>query len=277
MSRTTTPERVWGWVLFAAAVAILAINVTGLVADQRDREFIEAIGRRKFDSRGILHITPADVMREARRTDQGEEQVKDVFAMISSSMVHRWDESEKYPVNLTDNYILHLLSYIDEILPESLTRSFDFDRYEFMNHRRALTRGFGFCSQQSVAVAGFLSELGYDTSIAGLDGHVVALVNLGDGKEWILDPDFGVILRFSLTHAEQNPSDVIDMYSSLGVQKDGAADMARIYGIEGNVVMPGAGNGYKPSVFMIEEVAYYLKWIIPLMLLVLSLFFLRAK
>lgn len=261
-----------GYGMLIAGFLLLGINLAGLFIEPRDREFIERIGRRPFESRPVLHLTSDEVLREAEREPDEKKRAQLVLQLVSASMVHKWDENGVHRVPLHENYFLHALSYFDPLLTSAGLDRGLFKRYEYLDHRRALARGYGFCSQQSLVVAGFLRHFGQDVAVATLGGHVVTLARFSDKSEWILDPDFGVILPFSLAHAEAFPSDVTRAYKAIGVQETGALDMANIYGRDGNSVANGDGSGARPKMFVLEVASYYLIWVFPLLLLVVGTF-----
>ncbi len=100
-------------------------------------------------------------------------------------------------------------------------------RYERDDWRTALRLGVGYCSQQSLVLAHFLQENGVEARVAALGGHVVVAAQREAG-EWILDPDYGVVLPFSLQRAREDAEAVRSIYAA---GKYGPAQVEMVVGI----------------------------------------------
>jgi hypothetical protein len=101
-------------------------------------------------------------------------------------------------------------------------------RRERADWRTALTVGVGYCSQQALALTGFLRERGVEARTVGLDGHVVTVAMTPVG-EWVLDPDYGVVLRHPLAEVARRPDIVRTVYGDAGYAVDKVERLVEIY------------------------------------------------
>lgn len=75
---------------------------------------------------------------------------------------------------------------------------------EFCNAKKAMERGYGFCSQRALALQDILRRNGVAAKTRGLYGHVVCTATI-DGREVVLDPDYGYAASESLEDFHQKP------------------------------------------------------------------------
>jgi hypothetical protein len=101
-------------------------------------------------------------------------------------------------------------------------------RRERADWRTALTVGVGYCSQQALALTGFLRERGVEARTVGLDGHVVTVAVTPVG-EWVLDPDYGVVIRHPLAEVARSPDIVRSVYADAGYSTDKVERLVEIY------------------------------------------------
>lgn len=167
-------------------------------------------------------------------------------------------------VPVSENWVLFLLSYVK---PDT------YRDYEFCNYRRALERGTGRCGQQSMALVSFLSELELDTGFIALEGHAVATVRVNESEWYILDSDYGGVIPFGIEVAERDPESVLPYYWSP------AAAEAHIYRryAPANFVRYGGPEARYARACPIESMAYWLKWIIPGLLLMPGVLWLSKR
>ena len=126
---------------------------------------------------------------------------------VAGGMVHYWTEGDRWAaadapytrIGVFDNYLLWMLSFRPEY-QENL------QNYEFVTPRKALDRGYGFCSQVSKIVYSVLTDQGIEATIYSSPEHTVVVSN---GN--ILDSDYGVFVPHSLEDVQQEPS-IIDAY-----------------------------------------------------------------
>ncbi|MEX0382545.1 hypothetical protein V6X02_04320 [Spiribacter sp. 1M153] len=185
---------------------------------------------------------------------------------------------------LTDNWLLSGMGSLYGVVTELGLTSVNglFSAYESVDYRRALARGHGICSQNSLGLASLLDRrYGINADIIGLSGHVVV-----ESEGYLVGPSVGLTLPFSLAEAqrrEERDGEISAIYSAC-FDSDGTT---RVYGFDGgleNVTSFSAfgqfydadGNqridgvrGYRPKLYWVERGSDRLKWILPaLMILV---------
>lgn len=159
--------------------------------------------------------------------------------LVSSAMTSYWPALGVHDATLgcgfledpAEWYRLRYLGGAEELVP-GFTEHQTLERADW---RIALRKGVGFCSQQAMVLAAFLRERGIDTDVQGLNGHVVAVAH-AQGGDMVLDPDYGVVLRFSLAQAESDPERVRAAYLAAGYGAAQTDMVVEIYGVEGNAL-----------------------------------------
>ncbi|MCL1915391.1 MAG: hypothetical protein FWG17_01560 [Desulfovibrionaceae bacterium] len=132
---------------------------------------------------------------------------------------------------------------------------------EFASAESALARGYGYCSQQAQALENLLNRNGINAKATNINGHVITRVTL-DGKEIIFDPDFNIIMPFSLEHAAAHPALVTQAYSNSPVSSPKLDNrLADIYG-------QNFSEDNHASLSISKEREYHIiKWAFPITLL----------
>jgi hypothetical protein len=196
-------------------------------------------------------------------------------------------------IALWDNWVLWSMAYLDEVVAGLGLTNVDslFSVYESIDYRRALARGYGICSQNALGLASLLEwRYGVDADVIGLDGHVVV-----EAHGFLLDPSVGLAMPFSLAEAERREArngEISEIYAE-AFESD---QVARVYGQRGDLenVTPFAelgqfydssGNdridgveGYRSKVYWVERASAWLKWILPMLMVLLgSLGLCRSK
>jgi len=190
-----------------------------------------------------------------------EQVLRQITAIVNNGIAHYWKDAgiNKYNLRIPfyENYILNVASYIYPKI---------FLHCEFMDYRRAVERGVGLCSQQSIILSEVVKQRGIDAKIVGLNGHVVmmALADKVNNTWWMLDPDYGVVIPDSLSEIEKNPDIIRPYYSLKGYPDNKIDNLVNIYRFEGNVVVDGVKDY---SQYYFEIAAYLLIWVIPVLLI----------
>lgn len=131
---------------------------------------------------------------------------------VAGGVVHYWTEGDSWTtadtrytrISVFDNYLLWMLSFQSQY-QDSL------QNYEFVTPRKALDRGYGFCSQVSKIVYSILVDQGIDATIYSVPAHTVVESN---GN--VLDSDYGVFVPHSLIEIQQDPSIIDSYYAQFG-------------------------------------------------------------
>lgn len=127
---------------------------------------------------------------------------------VSEGFVHYWHKGEKWAPqdseytrpSMWDNYLL----WLHPLIPEYE----HFNRYEFISPKKALDRGYGFCSQVSRLVWSILRDQGIRAEILIHPNHVVVQSN-----GYILDADYGVTIpNTALEIMNSDPAGIIAEY-----------------------------------------------------------------
>jgi len=210
---------------------------------------------------------------QALETVKGDRQqvLRQITTFVNKGIAHYWKDAgiDKYHLRIPfyENYILNVASYIYPKI---------FLHYEFMDYRRAIERGVGLCSQQSIILSELLRQRGIATKIVGLDGHVVVTAPVDDANTvwWILDPDYGVVIPHSLSEIEKDSRIIGPYYSLKGYSDQQIDNLVDIYSSKGNVVVDRVRDY---SQFYFEIAAYLLIWVIPVLLILPYLYLLLKR
>lgn len=242
-----------------------------------------------FDTAGFAIATEAErtaaysnslLMLERARDLPFEQKVATATEAIHSGIMHYWPKKGASDpglrVPLSKNFILHFISYFDQFLEKAGYQPYFFTNYQIQNHRDMLERGIGLCDMQSIALAGFLDELGVPASIVCLNGHVVVAVKYPKGNNYILDPDYGIALPMSLPEAEDTPDKVKNHYLAKGYTEKTAQHISALFISKDNKIIEGGVERYNPTLYRLEGIANIAKWLLPAILIVAA-FFLRRK
>ena len=137
-------------------------------------------------------------------------------------------------------------------------------RIEFASPVSALARGYGLCSQQALVLENLLTRNGLQAKATGIRGHVITKVTL-DGQEMVFDPDYNIIMPFSLQHAAAHPFLVTHYYRNSPMISS-SIDANRIADIYGQNF-----SGDYPAKLSIGLERKYraIKWAFPISLLLL--------
>ena len=198
--------------------------------------------------------------RIAKRNEPDSAYVTRLNWTINKGISHYWrDEGiDKYHLRIPiyENYILFLLSYVYPAV---------YRKYELYDLRKAINRGVGLCSQHAIIICQILNEYGIPCKMVTLNGHVVAMaqVDRRNDRWWVLDADFGVVIRRPLAEIGGNPDIVRPYYAAQGYDAGTVNAMVRIYGKAGKVIRNSVAE-YSGMKYYIERGSYIASWGIPL-------------
>lgn len=250
-----------GYALATTASLLLALNVYGLFADLAPPA-----------QAGLARTPPrAELGSGSLERDRGEP-AEAYFERLTLSAFYRvrhyWKQDGN-AVPLTENFVLWSRQYIGD-------ETGRFDEYQFADAERAIDRGYGLCGQYATLIANLLHREGFSYRVLRLGGHIVTAAR-ADGREFILDGDYGVVIPHSLTQIEHNPEIVYRYYTArdlpgttfalpLGTsatltQDEIARRLVNIYAAPNGVLLDR--DSYERDLG-VEQSAYTLKWSIPL-------------
>lgn len=179
---------------------------------------------------------------------------------VAGGMVHYWTEGDRWTtadtrytrIGALDNYLLWTQSFLPEYR-ENL------QNYEFVTPRKALDRGYGFCSQVSKIVYSILADQGIEATIYTVPEHTVV-----ESNGYVLDSDYGVFVPHSLAAVQRELSIVDHYYASFGSM---LPLLRKAYGQYWRPL--GTAEGFN-DVRAYEAKFERLKWAPPLLLLAMS-------
>lgn len=176
---------------------------------------------------------------------------------VNAGIAHYWWPEKAVEYNLRvpphENYILWYLGGLDP----------SYAMYEFADADKIIERGIGMCAQQALVLTDALLNRGIQARLVGLSAQHAVVVAIIDGAEWVLDPDYGVVLPWSLAAITANPERVRASYH----MKNGSvwADWAvQVYGLPYTEVYATPTAYLHPDVPTIERWSYAGIWVIPI-------------
>jgi hypothetical protein len=188
---------------------------------------------------------------------------------INDGILHYWewdDDNDPDPYQIEynlripfwDNYIMFIL------------HGFGKTNYEFYDYKKAIERGVGVCSQQAMLMVDFLQKNDVEAYILYLGGkHTVLTTRVNNNEWWVLDPDYGVVLKKDINILKKNPEYIINQYKNKFGNKlsdEQYQDLKDIYTKEEIKICDKESECYKYLERMrYREYLYYkLIWIFPI-------------
>lgn len=254
-------------VLTTIATALIIINCIGLVTSLRNSEiYSESSTLFKND----ISLTEEEVIQELDKKELSDKEYAiKANETINNGIAHYWvDEGiSKYNLRIPfyENYILFTASYIS---PSS------FEKYEYCDYRKALERGVGLCSQHSIILSEFLSANDINNRIVGLSGHVVVMAQIDAENDiwWILDPDYGVTIKYNLDEIEENPAIIREFYLKKGYSSENVDMLIDIFEKDGNSISTSDKTYCSNKKYYFERLSYISIWLIPILILLVVRF-----
>jgi len=146
--------------------------------------------------------------------------------------------------------------------------------FEWINSKRAVRLGGGFCSQHAIVFDNILKEQSIASRILGLNGHVLNEV-LVDGHWRVYDPDFNVIFHQSMKELEASPEKVFQVYRAAGLTDNEALQWQKIFSSDVDNWHFGSSISYSTDAYIIEKLAFYFVWVLPGIMILIGLLLLR--
>jgi hypothetical protein len=245
------------------SVSLLGINFYGL-GKSMDLGDIASDSLRFGDN--DVQLTKAEYMAAIIRQEQETDKefairLADVIAK-GTAHIH-WEtyspETFHQLVPLWENWILNLMGRFSGI-PE-------FERYHFVTIDKSIERGIGLCGDVSMLMHQILKKNDIDAKIVTFPGHVV-VSSVFDGKEVILDPDFGVTVPFSLAEINENYSAAAKLYIANGYEPSDEAFFRQAFKSEYKVW--DGPQHFITKKYYLEKISYFTIWILPMLGLIFS-------
>jgi hypothetical protein len=259
--------------LAAVALGLLGLNVAGLFLTMRH----PALGAepvidgyrylswpKSYDA--IVTLREDQLLAAAARF-RGETDAAYATRLTDAlyhGMAHYWAPASPAPYHLRvppyENYLLFAASYV---LPVQ------FGMYEFYDPRKAIERGVGSCSQMATVLAHLLEGEGIDTRLLLFTRHTVvsARVDRARDRWWVLDPDYGVVIPWSMEEIRSDLQRVTPLYLETGVSSGHVrTDVLAAFGEATYRELNGPGGYHRLRRFY-EPASYVLIWALPVVLL----------
>lgn len=142
--------------------------------------------------------------------------------------------------------------------------------YEWIDTRKAVRLGGGFCSQHAIILNNILRNQDIEARILALEGHVLNEVKI-NGTWRVYDSDFNVSFKESLRTLENNPEKVFQVYKDAGISVDQAKYIQEIFESHTDNWHYLTSIRYSPRQYVLEKASFILIWVLPLGLLLLGL------
>ena len=191
---------------------------------------------------GVPCMDPEVAIRALESLEpRSAEDIAEASRIVAAAMIHYWPERGDEDPSVTCGLLEDPALWLDM---RRARRAGDEEAHtvlawiERSRWRAALRMGVGLCSQHAIAIADYLREKGVPARVIGLDGHVVTAVETPQG-EWILDPDYNVVLRMSLDEAARRTDEVERAYLAVGEPRVVARFVAQCFDAKGNVAYKG--------------------------------------
>jgi hypothetical protein len=133
------------------------------------------------------------------------------------------------------------------------------------------------CDQVSSALIALLRQRDFDARVVQLNGHTVVTAEVDPGVWHVLDADFNVVIPRSIAQIQADPGMVRPYYQSAFARIDPNSGkfspdlFVSYYATDSYIGDAGANAALGERRIRFEAMAYWLKWRLPLMLLVVAL------
>lgn len=139
------------------------------------------------------------------------------------------------------------------------------------NPKRIVSGSSALCSEVAAVFNSISGLNGLDARFVSLDGHVVSEVHTADGWR-IVDPDYGVAYSVGLDVLETEEG--VPLMRKALVDRGYSAETVRqyidLFQTSSNNKVAQVGAALSPRLYVVEIVSDYLKWVIPLVILLLG-------
>jgi hypothetical protein len=269
MKNRTVLGRFFANSIIVMGLFLLAINLYGL---NRQLEPVMNEGTTfRFANDVSLTFDQAIQHTDKRSSESDIEYAVRITSLVSARLAHiEWElpsNPDQYHqrVPIWENYFLYFMGVVTTI-PE-------YHRYHFADYKRSLERGIGICGDASMILSQLLTEHNIDNKILTFPGHVVVVANFQNGEQYILDPDFGVVVPYSLKNLKMNSADIAKLYVNAGYTQGDYRFFDAMF--KQDFVSWNGVKHFITNKYYFEKIAYWLKWPLPVFMVLMGLFLLR--
>lgn len=251
---------------FLIGITLTCINIYGLFQEIQPQTYLDDELRFGKDD---ISLTYKEAVKQIQRNN--DESIKKyanrVNNVIAKRLAHihwlRYNNTRfNQLVPIWENYFLYFMGKVSGI-PE-------YKRYHFTNYKRSLNRGIGICGDASMVMSQVLDKEGISNSIVAFQDHVVTSVNFTNEESQVYDPDFGVIIPYSINEIQKDPSIISEYYQKQGYSEEEINVLKDTYG-KNKAYFNGVSH-FVTNKYYFEKISYFLKWPLPIFLIFLSIY-----
>ena len=257
-------KKLFAYFFLCISLIALAINISGFLFKLSPSEIKEE--NLRFENDQIY--TYEDALEHIRWTESDSKATyaQRLNSTIAGRLAHvHW---EKYPptrfnqtVPVWENYILYLAGKLSNI-PE-------FERYHFSDPYRSLERGIGICGDASMNLSKLLDNEDVANTIISFPGHVIVEVEIAENIKHVFDPDFNVILPYSIEEINAQSDLIIPFYEEKSYSEKEINNLVNKYELEFKR-WQGVEH-FITKKYYFEYASYFLIWILPFLFFLLFL------
>ncbi len=251
--------------VLVAGCLLLTINIYGLNKNIRVSDFQDEYLIFPNDQPTDFNDTMGALIRLNDESDI--EYATKITHVVARGLAHvDWlvypEEKFNQLIPIWENYFLYFMGKFSGI-PE-------YERYHFANYRRSLERGIGICGDASMIMSQLLNKQNINNKILTFPGHVVVAATFENGKQYIFDADFGVIIPYRPAEFSTNSTEIAKLYSDAGYPSWHFLLFQKIY--KQNFNEWDDVEHFITNKYYFEKIAYWLKWSAPMLMILLAAF-----
>ncbi|SET76895.1 hypothetical protein SAMN04487962_12231 [Marinobacter segnicrescens] len=148
-----------------------------------------------------------------------------------------------------------------------------FERYHYANYQRNIKRGIGICGDASTILSSIMDKHEIPNRIISFRGHVIVEYQREDGRAELIDPDFGVELEMTLDQLRADPEQAKAKYLAAGYSEKESETLRKAY--QTSYAVYDNTFHFMSNRYLFEELSYWLKWLLPTLLILLSALYFR--
>jgi hypothetical protein len=204
-----------------------------------------------------------------------EQLIAEANQIVAARIVNYWPEpgeSDTHTMHsFLENWVLALVQRGEAWLTDLGLRKTDIARVGRRDFRQILAKGVGLCGMAAIALVDYLQEKGTPAKILVLQHHVVAYVSL-PSRNYILDPDHGVVIANVPAPPELSIPKIVAAYQKAGYGQAKVQKIARKYAAQMRLYEPARFQNRKRRLLLMANIS---KWGSPLALIALGGFLVR--
>ncbi|MFT5923487.1 MAG: hypothetical protein ACI9LE_000469 [Paraglaciecola sp.] len=255
-------------IVFIVGSLLLIVNVYGLSQNIRVDDFDNQYLRFTDDQPQDFDTTIVELIRNQ---DENEiDYATRITKVVARGISHiEWlnfpPEKFNQLIPIWENYFIYFMGIFSGI-PE-------YQRYHFANYHRSLERGIGLCGDASMVISQLLDEQSIQNKILTFPGHVVVLAFFANGRQFILDGDFGIVAPYSLAEVSDKSNEIAQLYVDAGYTQGDYRFIRKM--LQKKSRQWDGVQHFITNKYYFEKVSYWLKWPTPFFLILFSIYMIR--